>query len=115
MALGDFRGKVVLMEFWAIWCGPCCECIPHLNELQKKYAGKNFQLLSFVLEGRLTMDPFLKKRPADYPIGLESGSLQDYGIVGIPEAFVINPAGKVVWHGNSASTELDEVIAQAIR
>ena len=112
--LGDLRGKVVLVDFWATWCGPCFECIPHLNELQHKYAGKNFQLISLVLEGRQTMDPFLKKRPVDYPIGLESGSLQTYGIAGIPETFVIDPAGKIIWQGNSALPELDGVIAKAV-
>jgi thiol-disulfide isomerase/thioredoxin len=112
--LAGLRGKVVLVEFWATWCGPCVECIPHLNELQRKYSGRNFQLLSFVEEGHLTMDPFLKKKPVEYPIGLESSSLFNYGVPGFPTAFVIGPAGKVIWHGNSASPELDDVIAKAV-
>jgi hypothetical protein len=60
------------------------------------------------------MDPFLKKTSVDYPIGLESGALQDFGVAGIPEAFVINPAGTVIWHGNSLLPELDDVIAKAV-
>lgn len=104
----------MLVEFWATWCGPCVDCIPHLNELQSKYSRKNFQLLSFVAEGHLTMDQFLKKRVVNYPIGLESGSLQDYGVGGIPQACVIDRAGKVLWHGNSALPDLDAVIAKAL-
>jgi len=114
VTLGALRGKVVVVEFWASWCGPCMACIPHLNDLQHNYGDKNFQLLSFVEEGHLTMDPFLKNRTVDYPIGLESGSLPTYGVGAIPEAFVIDPAGKVIWHGNSASPELDAVIAKAV-
>lgn len=114
LTLANLRGKVVLVEFWATWCGPCIECIPHLNELQRRYAGKDFQLLSFVAEGHQTMDPFLAKRQVEYPIGLESSSLDDYGIAGIPHAFVIDQQGKIIWQGNSASPEMEGVISKAL-
>jgi thiol-disulfide isomerase/thioredoxin len=112
--LAGLRGKVVLVEFWATWCGPCIESIPRLNELFHKYAGKNFQLLSFVEEGHKTMDKFLNKRHVEYPIGLESNSLEDYGISGIPHAFVIDQKGKIVWHGQTASTGMNDAISAAL-
>lgn len=114
LTLADLRGKVVVVEFWATWCGPCVECIPHLNDLQQKYSGKHFQLLSFVAEGHRTTDSFLTKRKVAYPVGLESNSLDDYGVTGIPHAFVIGANGKVVWHGHSASPELEMAIEQEI-
>lgn len=114
VTLADLRGKVVVVEFWATWCGPCIGCIQHLNELQRKYSGKNFQLLSFVAEGHQTMDSFLAKRNVEYPIGLESGSLDDYGVTGIPQAFVVGSDGKIAWEGNSASPDMDKVIEQQI-
>lgn len=114
LTLASSRGKVVLVEFWATWCGPCIESIPHLNELHRQYTGRNFQLLSFVEEGHETMDGFLAKKRVEYPIGLESGSLEDYGISGIPHAFVIDQAGKIIWHGNSASPEMDKAISSAL-
>lgn len=112
--LASLRGKVVLLEFWATWCGPCVQGIPHLNELQRKYAGKSFQLLTFVEEGHQTMDKFLKRTAVEYPIGLESTTLEDYGISGIPHAFVVNRAGKIVWHGHPAKPEMEEAISSAV-
>lgn len=114
LTLAGLRGKVVLVEFWATWCGPCIECIPHLNELQRQYSDKPFQLLSLVLEGHQTMDPFLAKHPVDYPIGLGSGSLDSYGVTEIPHAFVIGQNGRILWSGNSASPEMEKVVAKAV-
>ena len=51
------------------------------------------------------MDKFLKRTPVEYPIGLESTTLEDYGISGIPHAFVVNQAGKIIWHGHPAEAE----------
>jgi thiol-disulfide isomerase/thioredoxin len=114
-SLKDLRGKVVVVEFWATWCGPCIDAIPHLTELSQKYGGKDFQLLSLVAEGHQTMDRFLSKRTVKYPIGLESTSLDDYGITGIPHAFVIDRDGKVLWHGHSASPEMETMIGAALK
>jgi thiol-disulfide isomerase/thioredoxin len=115
LTLASLRGKVVLLEFWATWCGPCVEGIPHLNELQRKYARKNFQLLTLVEEGHQTMDKFLKRKTVEYPIGLESTSLEDYGISGIPHAFLLSADGKILWHGHPAEPEMEKAISSALR
>ena len=114
LTLATLRGKVTVVEFWATWCGPCVEGIPHLNELRQRYANKQFQLLSLVQEGHETMGPFLARKQVAYPIGLESESLESYGITGIPWAFVIDANGKILWEGISTSPDLDEAVAKAL-
>jgi hypothetical protein len=72
-------------------------------------------LLSFVQEGHSTMDRFLARRSVKYPIGLESTSLDDYGITGIPHAFLIDSQGKIVWHGHSGSPEMEKAIETELK
>jgi len=115
VTLEDLRGKVVLVEFWATWCGPCIDAIPHLNELSEKYGGTDFQVLSFVEEGHVTMDRLLRRKSVKYPIGLESNALEAYGITGIPRAFVIDRQGRIAWEGHSASPEMEAVITAELK
>ena len=86
-----------------------------IYKLSEKYKGKDFQMLSFVEEGHLTMDRLLRRTPVKYPIGLESSALDDYGITGIPHAFVIDRQGRIAWDGHSASPEMEAVITAELK
>ncbi len=114
--LEKLRGQVVLIEFWATWCGPCIAGIPHLNELHKKYGPDGLRVLSFTDQEQSVVDVFQKaaKTPIEYPIGAGSDLAAKYGVQGIPHAFVVGRDGKLLWHGHPATTECEDKITAAL-
>ncbi|HZV59105.1 MAG TPA: TlpA disulfide reductase family protein [Candidatus Eremiobacteraceae bacterium] len=109
VALSDFQGKVVLINFWATWCGPCRIEIPWLIEMQNKYRDKGFVVLGIAMddEGKSVVAPFVEKErfevngqkvPMSYPIliGNDATGNQFGGLLGYPTSFLISRDGKIV-------------------
>ncbi len=95
--LKALSGQVVVLEFWATWCGPCIAAIPHLNGLAEKFADKPVRFIAVTDEKEAVVRKFLKKRPMHAWIGLDTDrSLFDaYGIRGIPRTVLIDRRGKI--------------------
>ena len=89
--LRALKGKAVVLEFWATWCGPCVMAIPHLNELTVQFQDKPVVFLSVTDENRAVVEPFLKKRPIEGWVGLarDRKTFADYGVTGVPRTFLI--------------------------
>ncbi|HCU23854.1 MAG TPA: hypothetical protein DF383_02460 [Deltaproteobacteria bacterium] len=98
--LSEFRGKVVLLNFWATWCGPCQHEMPSLEALYERYREKNFVVLGVSLdeEGWVAIDAFLKQVPVQFPILLDSvqKTSELYQVYRIPETYLIDAQGKIV-------------------
>ncbi len=114
LKLSSMKGKVVVVEFWATWCGPCRASIPHLKELNAKYASKGLTLVSLTDERAEVAEPFVKQNGMDYAIGTDSTTSNDYGVTGIPHAVVVGKDGKVAWEGHPMNG-LDKAIEAALK
>ncbi len=111
LTLKALRGKAVVVEFWATWCPPCRETIPHLVELHEKHAKDGLVIASIHsprgADKKDDIVAFAKENRMEYAIGLDvDGAVSKaYQIEGIPQAYVINPQGLVVWEGHPADAE----------
>jgi len=99
--LEGLRGRVVLLEFWATWCPPCRETIPHIKQLFEKYSSRGLQIISVSPEDPETVKPFVRENEMTYTIGLDDNkqTVHAYGIKSIPMAYLIGRDGKVIWQG----------------
>jgi thiol-disulfide isomerase/thioredoxin len=96
----DFRGKVLILDFWATWCAPCRVEIPHFVELQKQYGDKGLTVIGVSLDeqGSELVKKFVKRLGVNYPIVMGNEKVvQAYGgIDAIPTTFVIDRQGRIV-------------------
>ncbi len=113
ISLKDFRGKIVLLNFWASWCVPCREEMPAMEKLYQEYKQKNFAILAIAVKDRKqdAID-FVKELKISYPVALDPeaqvGSL--YGAWGLPATYLIGPNGEGLargwgpaeWYGSGA-------------
>jgi peroxiredoxin len=97
--LADYRGKVVLLNFWATWCGPCEVEIPWFIEFQQKYKDRDFAVLGVSLDddGWKSVRPYIASHKINYPImiGTEVTSQQYGEIDSLPTTFILDRQGRI--------------------
>ncbi|HEX8247199.1 MAG TPA: TlpA disulfide reductase family protein [Pyrinomonadaceae bacterium] len=123
--LGEMKGKVTVLDFWATYCPPCLEEIPHLVSLQEKYGAQNFEVVGLHVGGdedRPKVPEFVEKLKMNYTLATPEDDLTNAlfgGNSAIPQTFVFGRDGKlikkIVGFDKEKKAELDAAIEEAIR
>lgn len=109
VSLKEFRGKVVLLNFWATWCPPCRKEIPSMVELYKRYKDKGLEIIGVNLDklGKLEVEKFSLEHKINFPVLLNpSGDVASlYGVVVLPTTIFLDRNGRI--RGNRISGAVD--------
>jgi uncharacterized protein (TIGR03435 family) len=110
------KGKVVVLEFWATWCGPCVASIPHLNDLAEQFKDKPVVFISVTCENEDVVRVFLKNHPMKAAVGLDDYEIlnKTFHVKGIPHAVIVDSTGHIAAIAHPADIEpanLEEVLA----
>ncbi len=96
--LSSYRGKIVLLDFWATWCDPCRDEIPHFVELQNKYGRQGLQIIGVSMDdGPEPVRDFYQRFKMNYPVVMGSAKTGELygGVLGLPIAFLIGRDGRI--------------------
>jgi peroxiredoxin len=122
--LSDFKGKVVVLNFWATWCPPCVEEAPALNRLQQHIASRGGVIIGVSIDDDpAKYEKFLKDFGVPYPTWRDPSSkvMHDYGTVMIPETYIIDRHGRIArkiigpqrWDSPELTAYFDYLLAQS--
>lgn len=122
VSLADLNGKVVVIDFWATWCGPCRASLPHLNQLYNDMKEKGLQVFAIdEQEDKKDVQAFVTESKLTVPVLLDSDGKAggQYGVTGIPQTVVIGKDGKVKkviigFGGEATSQELKKAVDAAM-
>lgn len=121
LALSDYKGKVVLLDFWASWCGPCRVEIPWFVEMQEKYREQGFAVLGVAMQDTPeSVTKFYQAFHLNYPVAMGNSNLaaQYGGIFGLPTSFVIGRDGRIYSEhsgttgANVFQSEIEQLLAE---
>lgn len=121
LSVARFKGKVVLIDFWAVWCGPCIAELPHLLSTYEKHHADGFEIIGISLDReRDKLTAFLKQRDMTWPqyfdgLGWQNKLAQEYGINSIPATFLLDREGKIIakdLRGDALETAVARALAK---
>ncbi len=117
ITLSELKGKVILLDFWATWCAPCRESIPHLIQLYKTYQKEGLEVIGMNLDGG-DMDAvrrFVKSMDIPYPITITSQDVErSYGVTGLPTTILIDKDLKIRQKITGFSSEISRQMTATV-
>lgn len=120
LELARLQGKVVVLNFWATWCGPCRKEIPGFLDVYNKYKAKGLEIVGISLdrEGWSVVKPYIAKAKITYPVVVGDGDLAEAygGIEAIPTTFIVDRKGKIIKRhvGYMSKEDFDRFVSAAL-
>ncbi|MBW4056568.1 MAG: TlpA family protein disulfide reductase [Proteobacteria bacterium] len=114
----NYRGYVLILDFFATWCPPCRQSIPHLVELNRKYGKQGLQVLGLSVDedGNDVIKSFADEFRVNYPLALAGDSVTtDFGVRSVPVMYLIDKKGKIAEMYRGYSDDMPRAIEQAIK
>jgi len=125
VSLKDYRGRLIFLNFWATWCGPCRAEMPSMQRLWEEFKEEDFVILAInIQEESKLVSSFMNERGLSFPVLLdEKGKVaRSYGIRGIPTTFFLNPEGEIIgkavgardWDSEESFQLIEELLFEAL-
>ncbi len=117
VSLNQFKGKVILLDFWASWCPPCEKSFPFLDQLQEKFKSKGLEVITVNLdEEKQDALTFIKSRPVTFTIVHDSEGIcpELYQVQAMPSSYLIDKSGKIKYVNYGFLTSEEEALTNQV-